>query len=187
MSIYQDNDEMNSSFINRFECLLRNVSSEDTDNNRTNIDEVNSCNDVNTSNELSFDFKELPEDIFISSETEATEIKADSNSELGCSSSSFQRQNYSNKPQTMKINNTLLHKEQQINEEQYLLQVNEINRAKRKHAKTQLIKENDINGVLINNHSLHPFVNPCNDLSLLINQLPPQHQAMSRNNHIKKT
>lgn len=187
MSIYQDNNEMNSSFINRFECLLRNISAEDNDTTKTNIDEVNSCNDVNTSNELSFDFKELPEDIFISSETEATEIKADSNSELGCSMSSFQRQNNSNKPQTMKINNTLLHKEQQVNDEQYLLHVNEINRAKRKHAKTQLIKENDINGVLINNPSLHSFINPCNDLSMFINQLPPQQQVMCRNNHIKKT
>lgn len=187
MSIIKDKDEMNSSFLNRFECLLRNISSEDTDNNKTSIEETNSCNDVTISNELSFDFKELPEDIFISSETEATtDIRADLTSELG-STASFQRQHFSNKPQTMIINNTLLHKEQQRHEDQHLLQVNEINRAKRKHAKTQLIKENDISDVFINDRSLHPFVSPRNDLSALINQLPPQQQSMSRNNHIKKT
>ena len=157
--------EMNSSFVNHLEGLLKNIYSDEG--------ELNSSNELNTSSsELSLDYKDLPikpEDIFNSNEDE-DEIKTEANSQQTFISS-FQRQ--------MPINRT-----QTLNEQTSTAHLNMFNRTNRKYSKTHFITNN-------NNFNMfqQPFVpvnqpqtNPSSQQAY-----SSQLQFSARNTNIKRT
>ena len=157
--------EMNSSFVNHLEGLLKNIYSDEG--------ELNSSNELNTSSsELSVDYKDLPikpEDIFNSNEDE-DEIKTEANSQQTFISS-FQRQ--------MPINRT-----QTLNEQTSTAHLNMFNRTNRKYSKTHFITNN-------NNFNMfqQPFVpvnqpqtNPSSQQAY-----SSQLQFSARNTNIKRT
>ena len=156
--------EMNSSFVNHLEGLLKNIYSDEGD--------LNSSNELNTSSsELSLDYKDLPikpEDIFNSNEDE-DEIKTEANSQQTFTSS-FQRQ--------MPINRT-----QTLNEQTSTAHLNMFNRTNRKYSKTHFITNNNFNMfqqpfVPIN----QPQTNPSSQQAY-----SSQLQFSARNTNIKKT
>lgn len=156
--------EMNSSFVNHLEGLLKNIYSDEGD--------LNSSNELNTSSsELSLDYKDLPikpEDIFNSNEDE-DEIKTEANSQQAFTSS-FQRQ--------MPINRT-----QTLNEQTSTAHLNMFNRTNRKYSKTHFITNNNFNMfqqpfVPIN----QPQTNPLSQQAY-----SSQLQFSARNTNIKKT
>lgn len=156
--------EMNSSFVNHLEGLLKNIYSDEGD--------LNSSNELNTSSsELSLDYKDLPikpEDIFNSNEDE-DEIKTEANSQQTFTSS-FQRQ--------MPINRT-----QTLNEQTSTAHLNMFNRTNRKYSKTHFITNNNFNMfqqpfVPIN----QPQTNPLSQQAY-----SSQLQFSARNTNIKKT
>ena len=154
--------EMNSSFVNHLECLLKNVYSDEGD--------LNSSNELNTSSsELSLDYKDLPikpEDIFNLNEDE-DELKTEANSQQTFASS-FQRQMPINKPQT-------------LNEQASTTHLNMFNRTNRKYSKTHFITNNNFN-------MFQPFI-PVNQQQTnpSSHAHSSQLQFSARNTNIKKT
>ena len=156
--------EMNSSFVNHLEGLLKNIYSDEGD--------LNSSNELNTSSsELSLDYKDLPikpEDIFNSNEDE-DEIKTEANSQQTFTSS-FQRQ--------MPINRT-----QTLNEQTSTAHLNMFNRTNRKYSKTHFITNNNFN---MFQQPFVPINQPQTNPSLQ-QAYSSQLQFSARNTNIKKT